>query len=145
MASAVAHRSARRARCRRSADPALPFVAASPLKYSGTVVGNGHCVHLVQRACGAPQTSLWRRGAQVLSGEPPAYGTAVATFGEAGGYENKTDGSSHAAIFVKREPGFIRVYDQWRGKPAGERTIYDRQGRGLPVDDASRYHVVEQV
>jgi len=87
-------------------------------------------------------TSHWRRGAHVLSAPPPP-GTAVATFDEAGRYASRTDGSSHAAIFVEPVEGGICVWDQWRGRPVGSRIIRHRGGVGLPVDDGSQYYAIE--
>ena len=89
-----------------------------------------------------PPTVHWRRGAHVLSA-PPAPGTPVATFDEAGRYASRTDGSSHAAVFVEPVEGGIRVVDQWKGRPVGQRVIRHKGGHGLPVDDGSQYYVVE--
>jgi len=111
-------------------------------RYAGRVVGDGHCVAFVREVCELPPTSHWRRGTHVLSAPPPP-GTAVATFDEAGRYTSRTDGRSHAAVFVEPLQGGIRVYDQWRGRPVGSRVIRHKGGHGLPVDDGSQYCAVE--
>ena len=74
---------------------------------------------------------------------PPAPGTAIATFDEAGRYTSRTNGTSHCAIFVEPVEGGIRVWDQWKWRPVGERVIRHKGGQGLPVDDGSQYYAVE--
>src|SRR5215472_7467786 len=103
-------------------------------RHVGRAVGSGHCVDFVRLVTDLPPTSHWRRGAHVLSA-PPAPGTAIATFDEAGHYANRTDGTSHAAIFVDLVDGGVLVWDQWRGRSVWSRIIRHRGGVGLPVDD----------
>lgn len=119
------------------------FNARDPHSYIGQVVGNGHCVPFVQAAAGAPHTSQWRRGASVAHGEVPPVGTVVATFSDAGRYENDTTGRSHAAIFLSRHDTGIEVIDCWVGQPVHQRTIRFRGGQGLKVNDADQFFVVE--
>ena len=123
----------------------MPFIDPDPLAHIGRVVGNGHCVALVRHEDGAfaPHTSRWREGMKVVGAllEP---GTAIATF-QQGRYGNHTDGRSHAAIFCGHESNGIRVVDQWQGHPAAPRLIANRHGNGPPVDDASRFAVIEPV
>lgn len=121
----------------------MAWRCADPAKYQGQVVGDGQCVRFCQAAVpGLPHTSQWRRGAKVKGGniEP---GTVIATFGASGKYENKTDGSSHAAILVAEEAGGLRVWDQWVGRPVAERLIFYRGGAGRAVNDGDRFFVVE--
>jgi hypothetical protein len=119
----------------------MPFVAAHPERYVGTVVGNGHCVAYVRAAADVPHTSSWRRGNPVR-GRNHASGTAIATF-HGDRYANATDGSSHAAILIEVTGAGVRCLDQWLGRPVTERTIRFKAGDGLPCDDGDAYHVVE--
>jgi hypothetical protein len=116
-------------------------VAKDHLQHLGRVVGNGHCVALVQRTSGVGHTSTWRRGPQVRGGSVAA-GTVIATFGPTGRYENDTGGRSHAAIFLAEAADGLRVLDQWVGQPARERLIRFRGGQGQPVNDGDSYFVV---
>ena len=72
---------------------------------------------------------------------PP--GTCIATFDDDGSYGNHTDGRSHACIYLRDVEAGIEVFDQWVGHPASPRVIRDKNGAGLPVDDASRFAVIE--
>lgn len=114
---------------------------ARPHQYAGRVVGNGHCVALVQ-LLGAPHTSRWTWGPKVR-GADVAPLTIIATFDQAGRYANATDGSSHAAVFLEQTPDGLRVVDQWKGRAVGERVIRFRDGRGPAADDGDAYYVVE--
>src|SRR5215831_20904828 len=80
-------------------------------RHAGRAVGSGHCVDFVRLVTDLPPTSHWRRGAHVLSA-PPAPGTAISTFDEAGRYISSTKGDSHAAVFVQPLEGGICVWDQ---------------------------------
>lgn len=120
----------------------MPFVAAHPEHYLGRTVDSGHCVPFVRAAANLPKTSLWRRGDPV-STTRWARGTAIATFDESGRYENRTDGSSHAAIFAAQHGSGIRVWDCWLNHPVAQRVIRWKDGVGKAADDASRYYVVE--
>jgi hypothetical protein len=119
----------------------MSWVCNNPARYAGQVVASGHCVRLVQEATAAPHTSRWRRGAKVRNGAVPA-GTAIATFGADGYYENRTDGASHAAILIAEKDNGLRVWDQWKGHPVAERTIRWRGGQGKPVNDGDAYYVI---
>lgn len=124
----------------------MSFLAAGPETYAGKVFSTGHCVPYVRQLTGAPHTSEWRKGQPVLGNDIPV-GTAIATFGPGpdGRYENRVDGSSHAAILIEDLGTALRVWDCWVGRPVGERTIRDKHGAGLAVDDASAYYVIEVV
>jgi hypothetical protein len=119
------------------------FVAADPERYRGRVVANGHCVRFVQAVIpGMPHTSAWRRGRAVRGGQV-AKGTAIATFGGAPPrYQNRTDGSSHAAIFIEEVPAGLQVWDQWVGQPVAQRTIRFRRGEGRAVNDGDAFYVI---
>jgi len=100
---------------------------------------------MVREATGLPPTASWRRGAKVQDLPDLPEGTAIATF-HGDHYGNRTDGSSHAAIFLRHEQhGAIRVFDTWVNRPGGaqERTIREKHGAGLAVDDAGKYYVIE--
>jgi hypothetical protein len=123
----------------------MPILAHGWERYSGTVVGNGHCVPLLQHLSSVGHTSAWRAGERVQGAELPQ-GTCIATFASNGRYANAGDGSSHAAIYLETEPsapGSIRVFDQWAGHPASSRTIRDKAGAGSAADDAGRYRTIE--
>jgi hypothetical protein len=121
----------------------MAWVAPNPARYAGQVVDTGHCVRLTQIAAGAPHTSRWARGSKVR-GNPVAPGTAIATFSVNGRYENRTDGSSHAAIFVAEESGGLRVWDQWTGHPVAQRTIRWHGGQGKKSNDGDQFFVIEE-
>jgi hypothetical protein len=120
----------------------MPFVATRPERYKGRVVGDGHCVVYVQTCTIIPHTSAWRRGDPVR-GSSCAPDTAIATFGSTGKYENKMDGSSHAAIYISQNDEGIRVWDQWVGQPVHERLIRFRGKTDKAVNDGDAYHVIE--
>ncbi len=130
-----------------------PYVARDPGGLAGgPQVGSGECVALVQQATGAPLTSDWRRGAVVQGNLALVPGTAIATFGPDGRYGSRTDGSSHAAIYLGQDAEGINIIDQWNVRVDGR--IVRRRApttRYIPFDDPSRaqvdqgrfYHVVE--
>lgn len=120
----------------------MAFIDAKPHELLGSVVGNGHCVALVQQGAGAPHTSQWRPGDPVLGNGSVQRGTAIATFQD-GRYGNHLDGRSHAAIFIEHTNDGFTVVDQWRGRPTQSRLIRNKGGAGPAVDDASRYAVIE--
>ena len=126
----------------------MPFVAAHPEEYLGTVVGDGHCVAYVRAAANVPATSLWIEGQPVWqTSDSIRRGTAIATFNDNGRYAryaNATDGSSHAAILIEAdEAGGISVLDQWKLHPVARRIIRAKGGKGPAADDADRYCVIE--
>jgi len=116
-------------------------LAGIATRYSGRVVGDGHCVAFVREVCDLPPTTRWRTGEQVR-GNVLAPGVAIATF-EAGRYGNKRDGGSHCAVFVEAQESGILVWDQWLGRVVGSRVIRYRGGKSLPVDDGDAYWVIE--
>jgi hypothetical protein len=124
----------------------MPFVAARPERYVGQAVGEGanrgQCVAFVRAAANVPHTSLWVRGDPVEMTDLPR-GCAIATFGRSGKYENRGDGSSHAAIFLQQHDAGISVFDQWVDHTVAQRVIRSKDGAGPAADDASRYYVIE--
>lgn len=120
----------------------MSWIAANPGRHAGQAVGTGHCVALVQAAARAPHTSQWRRGLKVR-GNAVAPGTAIATFGRDGRYENRIDGASHAAILIAEEPGGLRVWDQWKGHATQQRVLRFRGGQGTANNDGDQFHVIE--
>ena len=116
------------------------YRAENPAQYLGRIVGDGHCVALVREACKAPHTSKWKKGEKVNS--LTETGTAIATFGSNNTYENKTDGSSHAAILVAAQLEGLQVIDQWIGHPTARRMIRFKQGEGDPVNDGDAFYVI---
>jgi hypothetical protein len=71
---------------------------------------------------------------------------AIATFNKEGVYDNKEDGTSHAAIFLSREEKGIWVLDQWVGQPAHKRFIDFFTGNlGVhPANNAAYFFVIEE-
>ncbi len=122
----------------------MPFVSKNYKYYQGVGAGNGHCVALVRSACEAPHTSLWKRGAPVREALFEI-GTAIATFDANGKYGNHTDGRSHAAILLALDTDGLLVLDQWVGRPAGERKIRFKNGKGKACDDGDRYYIIEGI
>ena len=115
-------------------------VASYPESYTGQTVGNGQCVTYVKAVTGAPASSEWSEG-QKVRGANLARGTAIATF-QNGQYQNRTDGSSHAAIYLSQDADGIQVMDQWYGQPVHTRTIRFKGGSGMPVNDGDAFSVV---
>jgi hypothetical protein len=122
------------------------FVASDTHRWFGKVVGNGHCMALVQLVDpGVPHSSKLRQGIKVRGADLPP-GTVIATFNDAGRYDNKTDGSSHIAILLEQlDDDGLRVIDQWKLHPVNERIIRFKNGAGPACDDGDRYFVVESV
>jgi hypothetical protein len=100
------------------------------------------CVAYVRRVTGLPSTSSWRRGVHVRNAGLSS-GVAIATFSEAGLYENDTSGRSHCAIFIEQTDAGLRCLDAWVGHPAAERVIRFKGGGGQPVDDGDAYSAIE--
>jgi hypothetical protein len=120
----------------------MSFSSANPDVHRNLVIGDGQCVALVRLACDAPHTSGWRRGVKVRGGDTEPF-TAIATFDPDGRYGNHTDGRSHAAILLAEESNGLRVLDQWKTRPTGERVIRFKGGAGPAVDDGDQYFVIE--
>jgi hypothetical protein len=121
----------------------MRWIATNPESYDGQVVGSGQCVAYVERACGAPHTSQWKRG-DLVKGSNVAQGFAIATFEPDGAYGN-TPGRSHAAVFHQQNPSGLLVWDQWVHHPVAPRLIRFKGGEGLPVDDGDQFYVIEAV
>lgn len=119
----------------------MPWIVEGYEDFIGQVAANGQCVRLLQE-CGLPHTSQWRAGEKVR-GSGCERGTAIATFSAAGRYENRTDGTSHAAIFLEELPDGLKVVDQWSGHHTQERVIHYRGGNGRRVNDGDAFCVIE--
>ncbi|UPY35223.1 BPSL0067 family protein [Sediminicoccus sp. KRV36] len=107
-------------------------------------LGNGHCVPLVQAACGAPVTMLWRKGPWVRANPAIPRGTAIATFTPAGRYAN-LDTGNHAAVYLGETSEGLMVVDQWQTRtPArpGRRLLTFRGGDGSPSNDGDAFFVI---
>lgn len=131
-------------------DRVAAFVDDNPRRWlGGPSVGSGHCVPLVQASTGAPATSEWRQGPMVRGTLNIAPGTAIATFEPDGRYGNRTDGSSHAAIYLGQTPEGIIVIDQWKQVMA-DGLLRRLSWRIIPlvprspgaVNNGTAYHVV---
>ena len=57
-------------------------------------------------------------------------------------YANRSNGTAHAAVFIREDPTGLRVWDQWVRQPVHQRTIQFRNGSGRPVNDGDAYFVV---
>lgn len=122
----------------------MSWIATTPSSFDGEVIGTGQCVAYVQEACHAPQTSRWRRGVRVRGNNTVALGTAIATFGPDGKYQNIPQ-HSHAAVFHDQLANGLLVWDQWVGHPVAPRLIRFKEGNGAPVDDGDQFYVIEAV
>ncbi|MGZ5966038.1 MAG: BPSL0067 family protein [Polyangiales bacterium] len=100
----------------------MVYVSNTFRAYIGQTIGDGQCVAYVKEAANTPITSQWNRGRQARTSQDIAEGTAIATFGPDGRYEN-VPGRSHAAIYVRRDDSAIYVFDQWSRHPVAERAI----------------------
>jgi hypothetical protein len=112
----------------------------------GRSVGSGSCVAYVYHVTDLPHTSQWRQGERVRDANPPAE-TPIATFGANGRYENRSDGTSHAAVLIAVRADGLQVWDQWIGRTlpgegVQQRLIRFKGGQGLPVDDGDAYYTV---
>ena len=117
------------------------FIADDVNRHIDKVVDTGHCVRFVQVAANAPHTSKWQEGPKVKGRTDIPVGAAIATFQD-GKYWNKTDGSSHAAIYLGQNEKGIQVADQWKGQPVHERTIRFKDGVGAPHNDGDAFAIV---
>lgn len=122
----------------------MPHVVDNPEQHLGKHVGESqHCVALVKHAAGLGATPTWRRGERVRGSGVPK-GTIIATFGgDPPRYENRTDGASHAAIFLYEVVDGLWVIDQWVGQRATQRLIRFRSGQGDPMNDGDAFYAVE--
>jgi len=111
--------------------------------------GNGQeCVAAVKKLIWDEKplpTSAWRRGKKVKSGAVLP-GTAIATFPKEATRKNgeRFHYTGHAAIFAgyhADESGF-KVYDQWKGRPFGERPLRYKCG-GDVSNDGEAFFVIE--
>lgn len=119
----------------------MPYVSATYKTFLKTTVGDGECVALVKAAAGAPATSLWKKGKQARALDGIAEGTAIATFGPDGKYEN-VSGKSHAAIYVRQDEDALYVVDQWKGQTVHERPIRFK-GADKPSNDGALFFVID--
>jgi hypothetical protein len=122
----------------------MAWIMERPHAHIGKVVANGHCVRFIQEHASVPHTSQWRQGVKVRGNDVES-GTCIATFSARGQYENRTDGSSHAAVFIEESDEGLEVIDQWRGQPVHRRTIHFRGNSGKAVNNGDRFHVIEEV
>ncbi|MGI8769958.1 MAG: BPSL0067 family protein [Acidobacteriaceae bacterium] len=123
----------------------MAYIALNPEAYNNQCVGTGQCVAFVQKASGAPATSLWKQGTKVRGNLGVRKGTAIATFEANGKYGNTMDSTSHGAIFVGQNAAGLQVWDQWIGQRVHQRTIPYRGGApGVkPVNDGDAFYVIE--
>jgi hypothetical protein len=121
------------------------YRAATPERFIGKVVQDGHCVKFVQAAANVPPTSGWRPGRLVHGDQTILPGTPIATFETNGRYISAP--GNHAAIYISQDANGIWVYDQWRGQPVHKRLIRFEGGRGADKGSKSNngklYRVIE--
>jgi len=120
----------------------MAYTCADPSPYKGKSCGSGQCVDLVKIAANAPQTDLWREGQKVKGNRTISAGTAIATF-QSGKYQNRRNGDSHAAIYLRQDSVALYVLDQWFGHPVTERPIWFRSGKSEPRNDGDAFSVIE--
>jgi len=107
--------------------------------------GNTECVEFVRQACGAPHTTLWKKGANVMDAATGTItrGTAIATFDEKGHYPTDAKGK-HAAVYLGHGPQGIRVMDQWNKQgQVRERVIFNKKQKFPRVNAATSYFIIE--
>lgn len=110
--------------------------------------GNAECVTFIQKAMGAPRTSLWKEGQKIRKlapGEPDpiAPGTAIATFVD-GAYPQSGSTGKHAAVYLGQNQNGIQVLDQWRKQgQVSERTIPWSSTRPGLSNDGKAFSVIE--
>lgn len=125
----------------------IPNLATFAAQFLGKAIGTGQCVSLCESAIPAmPHTAGWKSGRKVQGDLTVPCGTVIATFGPAGTYQNLTDGSSHAAIYVGQSVEGLWVFDQWVGQVCHMRVIrFKAPGDGLNVNNGVMFSVVEPV
>jgi len=103
-------------------------------------------VAFVEIAAHTPRTHLWAEGKKVRNNLSIQAGTAIATF-QNGKYHNYTNGSSHAAIYLRQNHEGIYVLDQWdhdgKRQVVHERLIHFRHGIGSPANDGDAFYIIE--
>lgn len=114
------------------------LVCPAPQRYANQKVADGHCVSLIKKCTGAPDTDAWRPGQYVLGNTVPA-GAIIATF-KNNRYPNKH--GHHAAIYIRQDKNGIWVWDQWLGKPVHQRLIKIRYDGADPGNTAQQYRLV---
>jgi hypothetical protein len=122
----------------------MPYIARNGYLLQKESIGNGQCVALVRELTGARPSSLWREGrslqAALAAGDLPE-GAAIATFHQ-GRYRNLPSGN-HAAVFVRKVPGGVEIFDQWHRHKPSKRTIYFKQDRAGVAQQPEKYSVIE--
>lgn len=131
----------------------MPYTASlqkvHQLVAGGRLVGSGQCVALVHAAVSIPPTPVWQKGAQVAGNLHLVPGTIIATFDSNGRYGNHTNGTSHAAIYLRQTALGVVVIDQWKGHgnvhdhPPQQRIIYFHRAKDKKVNQGEKYYVVE--
>lgn len=131
----------------------MPYIAdtgkTNALVEAKKLVGNGQCVALIHAVANIPATLSWHQGDQVKGNPHIQPGTIIATFDSNGRYGNHTNGTSHAAIFLRHAPNGIVVLDQWKGHGAQadhfpqQRTISFNRPGSQKVDQGESYYVVQ--
>ena len=120
----------------------MAYCCEDTAPFLGKTIGTGHCVDLVKKAAKAPATVAWKEGAVVKGNALLAKGTAIATFQD-GKYNNRQNGDSHAALYLRQDNQAIYVVDQWLGQPVHQRPIWFRNGKSTPNNDGDAYAVIE--
>lgn len=122
------------------------YISDHPEKFLGQTVGTGQCVSYVEQAAHTPATHFWQQGPKVEGNFSLQKGVAIATFQD-GKYQNRTNGDSHAAIYLRQDAVGVWVLDQWRNphktQVVHERFIKFRHGIGTPNNDGSAFYVIE--
>lgn len=119
----------------------MSYRCDNPEKYEGKVVDNGQCVRFVQVATNIGHTTGWTQGEHVQKATYIAKGTVIATF--VNGHYPTDDLGKHAAIYISHDQYGIQVWDQYRGKAVGKRTIAYKEGDPYRSNDGDTFYVVE--
>jgi hypothetical protein len=125
----------------------MPYIATNARSYEKQSVGDGQCVAFVRAASKAPHNSVWKKGKPVKTSNALSPGTAIATFDQNGTYGSRKDGTSHAAIFMRKTATGIVVLDQWvtngKNQLVHERTIRFDNSIGKKINNGDEYYVIE--